>query len=437
MKKINISQYPYLLFSPILVALILYVFLNPTKVTGDESRYLWYAKNMIQGFYSLPKPNIVLMNGPGYPIILIPLILMKLPIISMTIINAIFFYCSIVFLYKTLQEIVSFKITIIFSFAWALYFIAYQNIPHIMTEPFTYLLISLLIYSIQKAFNPDNKLMVNKYVIITGIILGYIVLTKMIFGYVLILMFLGSGILLILYRYDRNLRKVFIILSFAILTTSPYLIYTYHLTNRLFFWGTGSDSLYWMSTPYEKEYGDWQANLNINPIEYGNYNINGADSILKAHHKADFEIINRYTGLEQDDAYRKFAIKNIKEHPFKFAENIMFNIGRLVFHYPYSYAIQLPKILIVFPLNGAIITFIIFSLIPTFINWRKLPFYLKFLLILTILYLGASAIVTAFVRMFTIIVPILFIWIAFIIHKTITFKMKFNSNNDNRLTNSN
>jgi len=425
MKKVNILHNPYLLFSPILLILIIYVIINPTQCIGDEARYLWYAKNMLNGFYSPSAPNIQLINGPGYPMILIPFVFMKLPLICITILNAFFYYFSIIFLYKSLNKIVSHRITLLFSFAWAFYYLSFQNIPIIVTEPFTYFLISLLIYLVINTFDTDRKNFEKRNVILSGIILGFIVLTKMIFGHILIFMLIGSGLLWLFYKKNFNLRKVFIILSIALLTVIPYLIYTYNLTDRIFYWGFGSDTLYCMSSQYEGEYGDYKKGLDINSVELGNYNIKGSDSILKAHHQAEYDIINKYTGIERDDVYKKIAIQNIKEHPLKFMENIIYNIGRLIFHYPFSYAVQRPKILLVFPINGAILTLMIFSLIPTIINWRKIPTYLQFLLVLTFLYLAASSLVTAYVRMFTIIVPILFIWIAYVIQNTLKINLKF------------
>jgi len=428
MKKLNILQNPFFLFSPILIALIIYALINPTLGFGDEARYMAYAKNLIHGFYSPPAPDIQLINGPGYPIVLIPFIFLKLPLVSMTIINAFFYYFSIIFIYKALKQIVSHRITLVFSCSWALYYIGYQNVPYIVTEPFTFLLMSMLIYSIIKTFITENKAVEKKNIIITGLILGYIVLTKMIFGYVLILMMVGSGILWLSNRKNLNLRKTTIILSLALLTTSPYLIYTYNLTNRIFYWGMGNDSLYWMSSPYADEYGDWKSNLELHRIDEGNYNIQGSDSILKAHHKAELDEINKYSGLSRDDAFKKIANQNIKEHPIKFAQNIVYNIGRLMFHYPFSHAIQRPKNLLIFPIHGAILTLMIFSLIPTFINWRKIPTYMKFLLLFTLLYLAGSSLVSALLRMFTVIVPILFVWFAYIFHHTMKINLKFESN---------
>ena len=427
MNKNNILQNPYLLFSPFLILFIIYIFIaSPSDLTaGDPARYLMYAKNLIQGFYSPPAPNIFLRNGPGYPMILMPFLLLNLPLICITLMNAIFYYLSIVFLYKTLKEIVSPKATIIFSLGWACYYIAYQNLPYIVPETWTYFLISIFVYSTIKAIKNDKSSNSWKYILLSGFIFGNIVLAKMIFGYVLVVMIVIIGILWIINKKQERFKKSFSILILALLTTMPYLIYTYSLTGRTFYWGMGSDSLWCMSTPYEGEYGDWKIGGNLNDIEFGNYNIIGSDSIWRAHHLKEFDEINKLTGLKWDDAYKQSAIKNIKEHPFKYAQNVVYNIGRLVFHYPFSYAVQRPKILMVLPLNGILLTLMLFCLIPTLINWRKIPLEIHFILIFALLYLGASALVTAFVRMFTIVVPILFVWIAYILQHTMKINLKF------------
>jgi 4-amino-4-deoxy-L-arabinose transferase-like glycosyltransferase len=398
----------------------------PSDLTeGDPARYIMYANNMIQGFYSPPAPNISLRNGPGYPIVLIPFLLLNLPLISIALMNAVFYYFSIVFVYKALREMVSQKMALVFGLAWACYYVAYQNLQYIVPETFTYLLISILLFVIIKAFKASTPEETRKYVILTGFTLGFIVLTKMIFGYVLVFMLIGFGILWLIKRQDVNLRKGIIVLAFALVTTLPYLIYTYNLTGRLFYWGMGSDTLYWMSTPYKGEYGDWKQGLGVNSLESGNYNIPGVDSILRAHHEKDLRQTEKYIGLEWDDEFKRIAIKNITEHPLKYAQNVFYNVGRLVFHFPFSYAVQRPKILIIFPIHGILLTLMLFSLVPTLMNWRKIPTYLQFLLIFTLLYLGASSLITAFVRMFTIIVPVLVIWIAYILENTMKINLKF------------
>jgi 4-amino-4-deoxy-L-arabinose transferase-like glycosyltransferase len=428
MKIRSAFKNPYILFSPFLVLFIIWVFINPpTGTSGDEERYLFYAGNLIHGFYSPPAPDIQLTNGPGYPILLIPFLLLKMPLISITFLNAFFYYFSIVLLFKALKEIVSNVVAHTFSFLWAFYFIAYQSISLIHTETFTYLLISILIFSAIKTFRHNNPGVVKKYMILSGFILGYIVLTKMIFGYVLIFMLAGSGLLWLFNRKNLNYRKSVVIILLALATTFPYLVYTYQITGRLFYWGNGNDSLYWMSNSNNNnEFGSWfpDQTMHTEPNFFDYYMPGCRDSIM-LHHGNELAVIHKLKGLKLDDAYTNIAVKNIKEHPQTYIKNIIYNAGRLLFQYPFSYGIHRPKVLLVFPLNGILLTLMLFSLIPTLLNWRRIDYPVRFLLFIALFYLGGSLLVTTYVRMFTVIVPILLIWIAFVFEHTVKINLKF------------
>jgi len=423
---------PYLLFLPFLILFVLYVLIFPTDGHGgDQERYLIFADNLVHGFYSHQSPNIDLTNGPGYPIILMPFVAFGLPLVCITIMNAVFYYLSLIFLFKAMQEFFSRRITLIFSFFWACYYIAYQGLPVILTEPFTYFLISLLIFSLVKVFKFDSLRQARKYILLSGFILGYIVLTKVAFAYVLLFMLFGAIVLLLTNRKALNYRKAFLILLIGFITITPYIIYTYNLTGRVFYWGTASgNTLYWASSPYPDDLGDWKGELEQGEMDEGNYNIPGAENSLKAHHQKDFDEIYKYKGraLEMDDAFKKIALNNIKNHPLKYIKNCIYNIGRLIFHYPFSQAVQRPKVLLVFPLNGIIFTLMLFCLIPTIRNWRKIIFPIRMMLIFVLLYLIESSLVSAMVRMFAIIVPILLFWFAYIFHKTVKINLKFQEN---------
>lgn len=427
-KSIKITKNPYLLFLPFLIILIIFAILNPTNGYGDEDRYLTFARNLIHGFYSPPPPNVRLTNGPGYPIVLMPFVALKLPLIYITLLNPFFYYFSIIFLYKALQKVVSQKTTLIFSFFWACYYLGYQNIVFVMTETLTYLLISVLIFALVNVFQSTDRRRTKRYIALAGFIFGYIVLTKIAFIYVLFAMLLGSIVLWGFNRRESAFKKLTAITVVGFITVLPYLIYAYALTGRMLYFNTNTgDTLYWSSTPFSNEYGDWKGDLSQGAADLSNYNIPGAVDTLVAHHQKDFDIINRHSGYARDSVFKAIAIDNIKNHPLKFLQNCFYNAGRLLFHYPFSQAIQRPKILLVFPINGIILTLMLFSLIPTFLNWRKLSIPLRFLLIFTFLYLGMSTLVSALVRMFTIIVPVLMFWFANIFQKTVKINLRFNN----------
>jgi len=79
--------------------IIITVVFSKVILIGDESRYLMFAENITRGYYSQPPPNISLWNGPGYPLLLVPFVLINSLKLA-KIFNAIFLYFSVVFSIK-------------------------------------------------------------------------------------------------------------------------------------------------------------------------------------------------------------------------------------------------------------------------------------------------------------------------------------------------
>ena len=337
MRKINIIGNPYLLFSPFLLFYIMWVLIFQVNLlSGDEYRYVYFADNLLHGFYSPPAPYVDIPNGPGYPIILMPFRLFRLPILCMKLMNAIFLYLAVVFLFKSLIQVVSFRKALIFSLFLGCYYISFKLMPLIYTEIFTLFLISLLAYLIMRAFDPGKT---TKYVLLSGFVMGYIALTKVIFGYVLLCMLIGTLLLWIL-RRNLDHKKGLIIILMAFATTLPWLIYTYHLTGRVFCWtSVGGNNLYWLSSPYKNEYGNWYSDIRTGSDsatqvhEDLKFFVPGGIDSLELHHKDDYTEINKYSGVERDDVYKWLTIKNIKSHPGKYLQNCVSNVGRMLFDY--------------------------------------------------------------------------------------------------------
>lgn len=421
---------PYIIFLPFLFFYFLLVLKYPTHGTyGDEERYTSFAQNLINGFYSPPSPEINLWNGPGYPIVLIPFILFHLPLVSITLFNAILYYFSLILLFKTLQQFFSFKITLFVSFVWACYVNSYGEMKIIYCEVLTSFLICLLLFCLVKSFNIEKKS--RKFAIYSGLIMGFIVLTKVIFGYVVLLMLFGMAILCLLNRKSLSCQRGFFIVLIALTTISPYLIYTYQLTGKIYYLGnSGGMSLYWMSATDENEFGDWFHERNIHPskaldlsIDSEAKTIPGWNNYLYANHAKDYAELDKYTGVKRDDIYKKIAIGNIKQHPLKYVKNCISNIERLFFSFPYSYTLQ--HNIFQLAINGPIVLSMFFSFIITIINWRKIIFPLRFILFFIFIYLSLTITVSAYTRMFTVIVPIILFWIAFIFQKSLKLKLRF------------
>jgi len=436
----GILEKPFLLFSPFLLLslVIIFIFDDPCLV-GDENKYIEFAGNLLNGYYSLPAPNIYLGVGPGYPILLIPIIALKLPLISIVFLNGFFYYFSIIIIYKTLIQITNLKVSLIGSFFWACYYNLYENFALILPEVFSSFLISIMLFFLVRAFRSNAKIF-NNYLLYAGLTIGFLALTKIIFGYVLLAMLIGNGILLLINLQSVNYRRGLIILLVGLIATLPYLIYTYHLTGKVLYWGsTGGNNMYWMSTPHIEEYGSWfpdpihssdSVKTLMSESEFRLWehleirekklNIPGTDDYISHNH----DKLIHLSGIDQDDALKKLAIQNILNNPLKYIKNCFSNLGRILFNYPYSYKYQKPGTLLRFPMNGIIVVLALFCLLPTIMNWKKIPFAIRFSLMVFCIYMGGSIVGSAESRMFNVTLPILLIWILYIIMKT--FRLKLN-----------
>ncbi len=442
-KNKSVFKNPWVIFLPFLIFYCIYVivFYNKT-LWGDEVRHVQFATNLLHGYFSPPPPKIMLDVGPGYPLFLAFFIGLHIPLFFACLMNAVFNYLAIVFLFKALREIVSFKIALIFCIFLGCYYNSLEFIAIMYAESITLFLISLIVFLLVKSFKARSRKEFKKYGLLAGIFIGYLTLTKIIFGYVLLIILIGSLALWITQKKYFNYKRCSIIFLIALATTSPYLIYSYHLSGRLFYWGTsGGINMYWMSSPFEGEYGNWVYNPRYNStiLSENTYHgkgeqldrrhtdnfIPGGEDSLIIHHQKDFEKIKNYYGVQEDDAYKKIVMKNIKSHPIKYIENCFSNVGRIIFNYPYSYTIQKPGTLLRLPMNGIIIVLLLFSFIPALINWRRLAFGARLILLMVLLYLFGTVLGSAETRMFTPIVPMLLFWIAYVLNKSIKIKLKF------------
>ncbi len=420
------NKSPKLLFIPFLILYIFYVLLTHNdNMEGDESRYVMFANNLISGFYSPPE-ELNLWNGPGYPLYLLPFVYFKLPLIFITLTNAVLQYISVVYLYKAIKIYANINYALILSIFWGFYSFSNQQLGQILTEPLTCFLITLLIYFNGCFFKLNNK--VSGFML--GILLGYLVLVKIVFGYCVLAILILSLFLCALNKILKKdiflYRKTNFITIVALFLVFPYLIYTYSITNRFpYFGNSGGMSLYWMSTPFKHEYGDWN-NEDFNACLL-NPDIIECDILFRKNHQFEIEYIKTLNGLAKDDEYKKLAILNIKNNPVKFFKNCIANISRMIFGFPFSYNLEkISTFYRVIP-NSFILVFSFFSFLLWSYRIKYSDFGMNFLLLFFLIYLSFSTIVSAYPRQFYIIVPFFLVWIAQVFYDGLTIKVKYNT----------
>ncbi len=414
----------FVVFLPFLILYCFLIFQKAEKKhRKDEWRYVYYAENLLHGEYS-PKETVFLWSGPGYPIIIAPFVGTNTPTIIIKLLNAFFLYFSIVLLFKTLINYLTVKRAFIISIFWAIYWPAYEMLHYMMTEPFTIFLISLISHYTRKIFS--EKKYATASIISLGILLGFLALTKLIFGYVLLV-----GLIIYTFLFAIKRRKTYqisaLIYFIALLFCTPYLFYTYQISNKVFYWGNaGGMQLYWMSSPYKEEMGDW-INFTYKPSQYDEVN-----ELFKSRHQPihdelmdnppfmkgiSQEKLIKISNIKQDEGFKKQAIINIREHPNKYFENWIANISRMLFNMPYSYKAQSADYLRYLIFNGPLVLLSLVGLILTFRNFKSIRFEIKFLLLFASIYFGGSSLISAYPRQFYIIVPILLLWISDVYNK--------------------
>jgi 4-amino-4-deoxy-L-arabinose transferase-like glycosyltransferase len=412
----------YLRFVPLLILYVLVVLsFASDSFQGDEGRYVWFAENLAQGFYS-PADEINLWNGPGYPLVLTPFVLLGIPWLYAKLLNALFLIGAVLFLYEALQFYVPEKTARLFAYLLGLYpsFMAEAHL--LITESLTFFLVAALLYYFCR-LQIEGRRRRWGLAIAAGLALGFLCLTKIFFGYVLAASLLLA---LLVYAFKRTLphQKTVLALVVALVVCLPYLGYTYSLTGKLFYWGdSGGMSLYWMSTPYEGEWGDWFMSRTV-------YSTPG----LAENHGAFLDEIAGLDSLQKDAAYRQAAIENIRANPKKFVINWMANMGRLLFNYPYSYTPQ--KLTTYFYLlpNMFIFMAVVFSLYPAWLGRKLIPYAVYALALFGLIALGGSSLLSAYERQFRVLVPILFMWVAYVAARLVKIEFRTTPPTDNGYT---
>lgn len=417
---------PVLYFLPFLVIYVLLIlFMDRNPLLGDGKRYLMFAENLCQGFYSPPE-RLNLWNGPGYPIFLMPFVALGLPLKSMVIANAFLLYGSAVYFFKACQFILPPRKAILAGVGLSFYLlIAFREMSIIAYEALSLFLICAFLYYLIRAY----RTLKSRDLWIAGFLIGYLVLTRVIFGYVLVVSLLVMGVALIISKEKKFIIKSISILAIGLLTTLPYLFYTFHLTGNIFYLGnSGGRQLYWMATPFPAEYGEFNR---VVPSSKNQGNQSEFPEInqlrlqyLRQNHQAFFEEVGSLNELEKDAAFRNKALDYIKANPGKYLKNIVANFGRLFFGIPQSYSTQRVNVLFRIGLHSFLLVFMSICGVLSIFQWKLLSFPVRFVLTMAVIYLGGSLLVSATPRFFYIVVPLFAFWIIYVLEHLLVIKLK-------------
>ena len=377
---------------------------------GDETRYIAYAENMAHGFYTdAENPN--LSNGPGYPLVLLPFVALESNLLIPKLLNGIFVVLGIFFLYKTLLFYTKEKYAIIVALLIGLYPPLLNWMTALYSESLSFVLVSGFIYYFCSLYQKKKNW---KTIILASFCLGFLVLTKVIFFYVLLFGAIILAILFLIKKQSNTNRALFVAIG-AFVVTSPFLIYAYSVTGKVFYLGTrGGEILYHRATPFENEYGNWFSPNKILDVAKDKTSKKTENlSLLIANHEAFYRKLDPLSNMQKDSALKAKAIENMKKHPLKYVKNTAANTTRFLFNIPNSYKTQSFKVFGYIIPNGFLVVLLLLIAWPAFLARKKIPFEIKAALLFSLIYGGGMILLLGKPRYFTMMVPSLVLFLVY------------------------
>lgn len=415
------------------------ILLGKNVPLSDGIRYWKTASDILNGFQNNPVlESYLLLNGPLYPFILAFFKGIGFTVKASIFLNAIFLYVAFTYFFKTAKLFIGQKKGLLVTYVLVLIdpFLFYWA-AKLYSEPLAILLVCLLIFLLTKYFNSPSK----KLLYWAALIFSLLALTRVIFAYVLLILipigFLGF------YFFKKEYFKAISKLSgYGILFLVPYLIFTYSITNKVFYLsGNGGLLLYWTSSPYKSDMGEWhtmQINHDHFAARYNSYS--GLDSLylrkvnqviidqINSNHKEFASNLSITKNLvESDDMLKDKAIENIKNHPTSFFSNWLLNTGRLLVGIPHA-LYHKPPFSPLFTLintvkSSFVLCFFLIALILFIKNFSFSQYHLIWMLLLLVIYLGGQSVLAVQSQRFLLpIYPLMILFTAISFSNYLQFK---------------
>jgi len=366
---------------------VITIVFHSSELIGDEGRYLEFANNLNKGYYSPSGPARTLRNGPGYPLLIYPFTLLLGNGRYAVILNPIMYTLSVYILYKLLLLFSPPKQALITSYLFLLYWPIWISLPFLLTEIYSIFLVIVISFFITTGLTKLNP----KYMIVGGLFYSALILTKPIFVYVLYGLLLLCVVIHIFNRKFHAKNYIYIFIISAIILSHSYLIYTYSISGKPFYWLNQSTTLWSMTALEEDELGS-----------------NIGHTFRQSNYPRIYETIEGMDQLQQDSVYKHIAILNIKSNPKKYIHNWLCNLSRYMINTPYSHTQQKLTTLFYIVPNSILILLFFGALWRQFHSSKSTPSYIYLFISIIFIYSFGSTLVSASTRRLLPVVPLMY-----------------------------
>ncbi len=338
-------------FLPLLAVLVLVALISaPAHPTGDEGPLIAAAHRLLHGYYADTHSmdgTTYLWHGPGLPALIAPLVVLGTPLSWLRLTSPLLMFIAALLFYRLLRMRLSPRWALIGAYALGLYAPGYYVLGSVAKEPLALLLSVVALDGTARYLRWGRR----RHAILGGVALAALTMTRLEYGWVLTAALAAGAVTWMVARLLRSAsaetaliaRRSSLVAAIGLLGCLPWLIYTYSLTHHLFYWGnSGGLSLYWMASPSPSHTGEWYAPHTVL-----------RDPAL-AGYRPFFHYLATLPPVARDLEFQRVAIAQAVAHPAKYALNLLANVGRMFFGFPYSFT--LPAILIagLIAINGSL-----------------------------------------------------------------------------------
>tara|TARA_R110002096_G_scaffold16106_14_gene55049 strand:+ start:12650 stop:14089 length:1440 start_codon:yes stop_codon:yes gene_type:complete len=424
--------------------LLLIIFLSPDQLLNDEPRYFSGANNLTKGYFVEEKlPDFT--NGPGYPMLLAPVMgllgfefdrmiqdpdtfefyvpgesgeplkNLKWRLLPLRLLNIPFLAIGYLAIYFASKLLIPSRWALAVMLAMALNPFQLRWVPMIMTENVTPMLFGLFAWAYIKGL--QAKSFSWKLVILAGLAFAWLAMTRTMFGYVALGALLSAPVLCLIDGYREKLKAATIPFVAALIFCIPYLSYTHHHTGKVFCWATnGTELLYWITSPHEGEYGSWLQEKWVK-----------GDPLLAENHLSFIQSASELPPIEREERWMEGVKKHLESEGVEKAlvRNYAANLCRVFFNVPRSRKFEnFPKL--VWALTG----FVVFlgmagATIVTLWKWRDVHMAIKLLLLCFGIYFCGVLLLPAEPRYLIPVFPAIFLWIAYVLSQLVEVRVSF------------
>ena len=396
-------DHPALLLVPLLAVFVLAALFLPER-QNDESGYLGLTRNILDGDYAKGPADALLDSdetypdlwfGPGLPLVLAGPVAAGLPLELVRLTGPLFLFVAVLVFFALMRRYTRPKPALVAAGALGLYVPFYTLLPALHSEALAVLFVVVALYATARVCEEGGR----GWLVLGAVALAGLALTRVDYGWVLTVVLIAVLVWWLVSR-GATPRRLAGMYALGLALCLPWLAYTTAETGRVFQWGnSGGLSVYWMSSPYEGDLGDWQkaeavfSDLNLAP------------------HRSFFASLRGRSLPEQNSRLERRALENVREHPAKYVENVAANVSRMLFDAPYSYSSQrLTAAYFVVP-NALLLGAVLLAAVVAVRVRGSLPPPTAPFAIFALAAFGLHALVSAYPRMLFPIVPVL-VWFA-------------------------